>query len=249
VGVDRFTRAWLRSLLWLTTGGFTVAVAPTNFSGSCVEEVSFVDPLRSGVKNHLFPAPPLKKKETHYESTCVIMRVHALPILATMVLGANYVGDDSKNTIYGLAGDDYVGGLGAADMLLGGRDDDKVQGGSGKDRLEGGRGVDKVLGKPGYDILLDQPETGSFAQQSSQHGAYQVQGGGRPDRLLGGEGNDTIGADDGKKDIIRGGAGRDTAYVDPVDTVTGVEEKVVPCSGPGCNKPPVANDDSYSTNK
>jgi hypothetical protein len=198
------------------------------------------------------------------------MRVHALPILATMVLGVMllsgvvlaksmichnkceatngsdyYVGDDSKNTIYGLAGDDYVGGLGAADMLLGGRDNDKVKGGSGKDSLEGGRGVDKVVGKPGYDILLDKPEKGSFPQLSSQRGAYQVQGG-RPDRLLGGEGNDTIWADDGKRDIIRGGPGRDTAYVDPVDDVKGVEEQVEP-SGP--NKPPVANDDSYSTNK
>ena len=185
------------------------------------------------------------------------MRVHALPILATMVIGVMllsgvvlaktmtchnkceatngsdyYVGDDSKNTIYGLAGDDYVGGLGAADMLLGGRDNDKVQGGSGKDRLEGGRGVDKVVGKPGYDILLDQPEKGSFAQLSSQRGAYQVQGG-RPDRLLGGEGNDTIRARDGKKDIIRGGPGYDKAYVDKVDKVKGVEKEVVPGGGGG----------------
>jgi VCBS repeat-containing protein len=48
------------------------------------------------------------------------------------------------------------------------------------------------------------------------------------DKLLGGSGNDTIRAQDGKEDIISGGPGRDTAYADPVDTVKGVEKKVVP---------------------
>jgi hypothetical protein len=62
------------------------------------------------------------------------------------------------------------------------------------------------------------------------------------EELLGGPGNDTIRANDGKKDIIRGGPGRDTAYVDPVDKVRGVE--VERCPG-GCNEPPVAKDDSY----
>jgi len=54
--------------------------------------------------------------------------------------------------------------------------------------------------------------------------------------LIGESGNDTFRAKDGKKDIIRGGPGRDTAYVDPVDTHKGVE--VVP------NLPPTATIDS-----
>jgi hypothetical protein len=69
----------------------------------------------------------------------------------------------------------------------------------------------------------------------------------KPNKLLGGRGNDTFRARNGKRDIIRGGPGRDKAYVDRVDDVQAVEVKR--CSGcttsPG-NNPPVANDDSES---
>jgi Ca2+-binding RTX toxin-like protein len=150
--------------------------------------------------------------------------------------GSDYLlGDGSNNEIYGLRGKDYVGGKAAADTLFGGTGNDEVAGGSGKDRMKGGSGVDTLLGRPGYDSLIDQPEKGSFAQQSSQHGAYQVQASSRPDRLLGGRGNDTIRARDGNRDIIRGGPGYDKAYVDRVDKVTGVE--VERCPG-GCTNPP-----------
>jgi hypothetical protein len=54
--------------------------------------------------------------------------------------------------------------------------------------------------------------------------------------LIGESGDDIFRAKDGKKDIIRGGPGHDTAYVDPVDTEEGVED--VP------NLPPTATIDS-----
>ena len=187
------------------------------------------------------------------------MRVQTLPILATIVLGvmllsgvvlaetkichnncqgtngSDYLkGDGSNNQIYGLGGKDYVGGKAAADTLFGGTGNDEVAGGSGKDRMKGGSGVDTLWGRPGYDSLSDQPEKGSFALLS-QHGAYQVQASRKPDRLLGGPGNDTLRAKDGTRDIISGGLGYDKAYVDRVDTVTGVE--VERCPG-GCNPQP-----------
>jgi Ca2+-binding RTX toxin-like protein len=176
------------------------------------------------------------------------MRVRVLPILATIVLGVLLLsgvvlaedkycrnnckgtdrgeqlsGDGSKNKIYGLGSADSVYGNGAGDRLFGGTGDDEVRGGSGKDYIKGGSGCDRLWGKIGYDTLVD--ESGSCSGVRSFK-----------DQLLGGSGNDTIRAQDGKKDIIGGGPGDDTAYVDPADTVTGVED--VP------NLPPTATIDS-----
>jgi Ca2+-binding RTX toxin-like protein len=200
------------------------------------------------------------------------MRVRVLPILATMVLGVvllsgvvlaknklchnnckgtdrddQIVGDGGKNKLLGLGSRDYVGGKGAADTLLGGTGNDEVQGGNGRDYVHGGSGCDTLWGKVGYDTLKG-GEKGCAGLVSSQQGAYQVQGGGRIDRLLGGSGNDILWAKDGKEDIVRGGPGRDTAYVDPgVDTVTGVE--VTPGTDPPGNNTPVAEDQSVTTDE
>jgi Ca2+-binding RTX toxin-like protein len=180
------------------------------------------------------------------------MRIRVLPILVTMVLGVlllsgvvlaankychnnckgtsgrdQLTGDGSKNKIQGLGGRDYVGGGAAGDRLFGGTGGDEVAGGSGKDYLKGGSGCDTLRGKVGYDTLVDE-SGGCSGVRSSK------------DKLLGGSGNDTIRAQDAKEDIIRGGPGSDTAYVDPVDTVTGVED--VP------NLPPTATIDSGPQN-
>ena len=182
------------------------------------------------------------------------MRVHVLPILATMVLGVLLLGgvvlaedkycrnnckgtdsgeqlsgDDSKNKIRGLGGPDSIDGNGASDRLFGDTGDDEVSGGSGKDYIKGGSGCDRLRGKVHYDTIVD--ESGGCSGVRSLK-----------DKLLGGSGNDTIWAQDGKRDIIHGGPDRDTAYVDPVDTVKGVEEEV---TIPRRNKTPVAKDDSY----
>jgi Ca2+-binding RTX toxin-like protein len=194
------------------------------------------------------------------------MKVHALPILATMVLGVmllsgvvlaetkpchnnckgtnrpdHITGDGSRNRISGLGSTDYIGGKGASDTLFGGGGDDEVAGGSGADSMSGGRGVDIVRGKRGYDKLIGDPSE----RLTAQHSAFQVQGGRRLERLLGGRGNDIIRAQDGKKDIIRGGPGDDTAYVDPVDDVKGVEVKP---GGVG-NLPPIANGDTKTVDE
>jgi hypothetical protein len=137
--------------------------------------------------------------------------------------GADHLtGDGGKNTIRGLRSTDYVGGKGAADTLFGNTGSDEVKGGGGKDYMSGGNGVDEMHGDPGYDTIVDESTNGGKSR--------------RPDKLLGDEGNDTIRAQDGRRDIIRGGPGSDTAYVDRVDNVKGVE--VV--RGP----PPAANIDN-----
>jgi Ca2+-binding RTX toxin-like protein len=106
------------------------------------------------------------------------MRVHVVPILATLVLGVlllsgvvlaenklcqnnckgtpggeTLTGDGSKNTLRGLGGRDYLYGLGAGDRVFGGTGDDEVHGGSGKDFQQGGSGCDSLFGNAGYDTL------------------------------------------------------------------------------------------------
>lgn len=95
--------------------------------------------------------------------------------------------------------------LGDFEILQGGRDADVLAGGRRGDRLSGGRGDDRLLGNGGGDILAGGP---GF------------------DWLAGGPGRDTLLSRDGKRDVVRGGAGRDEAKVDRVDAVLGVERIV-----------------------
>src|SRR5215208_3921521 len=181
-------------------------------------------------------------------------------ILATMVLGGGMLlsgvvlaktikGGPGPNKYTGSNGADYIKGNGGSDNIDGKNGADTISGGTGSDLLHGGHGNDWVKGDSGTDTAWgDQGKDDLFAEHTYQASiqAAKVKGGRKPDKLLGGPGNDTIRAKDGKRDIIRGGPGRDTAYVDQVDNVTGVE--VERCPG-GCNEPPVAKDDSYSVNE
>jgi hypothetical protein len=171
------------------------------------------------------------------------MRLRAVPIMATMVLGMillsgvvlaktcgatcygnsgknNLIGTNSKNEIHAKGGADAVKGLRSTDWLFGGGGDDVLSGGPGIDDIYGGPDEDRLNGKEGNDWVTDIEH---FASSST---ALQKQR--TVDVLIGDRGNDTIRARDGKKDIVRGGPGNDTAYVDLVDTVTGVEKEVVP---------------------
>jgi hypothetical protein len=101
----------------------------------------------------------------------------------------------------GPGGDRFIGGAGA-DWLRGQDGDDCIDGGPGNDRLEGGNGNDRLTGGPGKDTL---------------------DGGPGNDRLTGGAGNDVISAQDGVRDTIACGAGRDTVGADRIDAVSGCE--------------------------
>lgn len=187
------------------------------------------------------------------------MKLWALLIVATMLLGGmllsgvvlakNIKGDGRNNNLTGTNGTDNIKGNGGADTIDGKKGADTISGGKGADRLRGGRSNDWIWGDSNYDIALgNQGNDNLFAEDPRQgpKGSLQaakIKGGRKPDKLLGNQGKDTIRAQNGKRDIIRGGPGRDKAYVDRgVDSVQGVEVVLVT---PPKNEPPVANNDSY----
>jgi Ca2+-binding RTX toxin-like protein len=198
----------------------------------------------------------------------LFMKLRALLVLATMVLGGmllsgvvlavtkhcdhdckgtngrdRLIGSGSTNTLSGLGGPDTLKGLRRGDLLNGAGGDDDLFGGAGDDDIFGGPGTDRLHGKKKDDYLKD---IESFAPSSAARHKQRIEAAKARtvDVLIGDRGNDIMKANDGKRDIIRGGPGHDTAYVDRVDKVKGVEEPVVP-GGPGPNKTPVAKDDSY----
>ena len=187
------------------------------------------------------------------------MKLRALIILATMVLGGillsgvvlavtkhcnhnckgtnspdRLTGSNGKNEIYALGGGDVVDGLPGGDWLYGEGGADELTGGRGVDAIYGGTGYDWLNGEKSSDYLEDIEYTPYSTAQQTKNPTF--------DTLLGGGGNDTIRANDGKKDIIRGGTGYDKAYVDRVDKVTGVEKEVVRGTGSGSPQPKQCND-------
>ncbi|HEY6961796.1 MAG TPA: hypothetical protein VI408_07915 [Gaiellaceae bacterium] len=95
--------------------------------------------------------------------------------------------------IIGSTRSDYLPGGGGNDVIVGRAGNDTILGGAGNDRLFGGRGNDVIDGGSGSD------------------------------RIYGGPGSDTIRAVDNHKDIVVCGPGRDRAFVDRVDVVSGCE--------------------------
>jgi Ca2+-binding RTX toxin-like protein len=62
-------------------------------------------------------------------------------------------GDNSRNWIYGGAGDDYIYGSNYIDQLFGETGNDYLRGYGGNDYLVGGTGFDRMYGDDGSDIL------------------------------------------------------------------------------------------------
>ncbi len=93
-------------------------------------------------------------------------------------------------------------GTNGPDYLTGGGYDDVILGEGGNDAIFGGAGDDRLYGGPGNDVIT---------------------GGAGADRIYGGPGSDTIYANDGERDFIDCGAGRDRAVVDSVDVVKNCE--------------------------
>jgi Ca2+-binding RTX toxin-like protein len=118
----------------------------------------------------------------------------------------DYSGGPGRDRISGRGGDDTLSGWGGSDQISGGAGADGIHGGKGGDVLIGGWGDDVLRGADGRDELVGGP--------------------GR-DRLFGGNHDDVIKAQGGDADFIDCGDGDDTAYVDPVDTVTGCEQVIV----------------------
>jgi DNA-binding beta-propeller fold protein YncE len=145
------------------------------------------------------------------------------------------VGAARRDVLFGLADTDLLRGLAGRDCLYGGDGDDALLGGSGADRLFGGPGDDRLDGEDGRDGLR-----GADAGRNT-NGDYLSGGAGRDrlaDRrgdatLTGGAGSDRIDARDAssrdrrRRDVVRCGAGRDTALVDTADSVSADCERVV----------------------
>ena len=94
---------------------------------------------------------------------------------------------------------------------VGGDQNDVLYGTNGPDVLLGRGGNDALFGKRGNDVL----EGGT--------GNDVVYGGPGRDSLVGGPGNDRFHTRDGMRDVVNGGPGFDTAWVDRLDVVRNVE--------------------------
>jgi Ca2+-binding RTX toxin-like protein len=150
-------------------------------------------------------------------------------------------GTEDDDVIVLLAGNDQVDGFEGNDVICGNRGNDDILGGWGNDRLFGGPGSDVVRAWGGDDLLdggggddvLGTPELPVGDQRG--HDLY-VGGAGNDhlyaldaeeaERVLGGRGQDYIAARDAgsEPEIIRGGRGADTCFVDiHIDFVTGCE--------------------------
>lgn len=109
------------------------------------------------------------------------------------------VGGSAGTNIFGTAGDDTLVGSAGPENLFGLAGHDILIGGGGDDRLDGGSGADALYGEDGDDYLVG---------GTSFH----------TDILVAGAGNDVLfgisGQADPEQDLMDGGAGNDTYYVD-----------------------------------
>jgi Tol biopolymer transport system component len=90
-------------------------------------------------------------------------------------------------------------GTAKSDYLFGTPRDDTILGGGGNDTITGDAGYDKIYGGAGNDVITVTGPGGSH--------------------VYGGPGSDTIYAQDGFRDVIDCGPGRDRAVVDSIDVV------------------------------
>lgn len=102
-------------------------------------------------------------------------------------------GTSTGDLIFGLGGDDLIRGLAGSDCLTGDSGEDRLLGGEGADRLTGGAGADELVGGRGVN------------------------------RYDAGSGNDIVKAANGRRELVSCGRGRDRAWVDRRDRVSGCE--------------------------
>lgn len=111
-------------------------------------------------------------------------------------------GDDflrgSRETLWGLNGENTLTGGSGDDTLVGNENTDYLQGNKGKDQLEGGKGGDRLDGGFGDDFILGQAGD---------------------DQLIGKDGSDILDGGTGV-DILLGGLGHDLYIVDSPQDMT-----------------------------
>jgi hypothetical protein len=112
-------------------------------------------------------------------------------------------GTAGRDVLCGRGGDDVLAGAAGNDRLIGGAGRDRLAGGPGRDALRGGRHADTLNGGRGGDDLF------------GDAGNDRLAGGPGRDVLKGGSGRDRLFGEDGQRDVVDGGKGRDVATVDP----------------------------------
>ncbi len=127
-------------------------------------------------------------------------------LFASVALAASLTGTGGRDVIEGTDRAEAIKGLGGGDTLNGLGGKDTVKGGDGVDEVSGGSGADEAYGNAGDDYLIDAPDKNT-------------------DSLYGGRGGDNVQVRDfpAVKDVVYCGSGRDTAYVDKLDVVSGCE--------------------------
>jgi Ca2+-binding RTX toxin-like protein len=129
-------------------------------------------------------------------------------LFASVAVAASLTGTGGRDVIEGTDRAGAISGLGGGDTLHGLGGKDTVRGGYGVDEVSGGFGADEAYGNAGDDylILIDAPDTGT-------------------DLLYGDSGRVNMQVWDfpAVKDVVYCGSGRDTAYVDKLDVVSGCE--------------------------
>jgi phosphodiesterase/alkaline phosphatase D-like protein len=230
VGVDTRGQTTTVVLEYGQRGDFSSRSGPVSLSGSAREAAFELSGLPQGRRTYVRAVASSSLGTTvgaagSFSTPVMPTRAAGRPIRCTLVgtQGPDRLrGTIGRDVICGLGGNDRIEGLDGADVLIGGPGDDRlvgsdgndvlvggagrdeVVGGVGADHLEGGEGLDRLLGGPGNDMLLG----GSLGDV--------LLGGAGNDVMRGGSGNDVLLARDGRRDIVDGGPGRNSARVDRV---------------------------------
>lgn len=133
----------------------------------------------------------------------------------------NLDGSGGRDRITGGGGFDSISGHGGADRLDGGAGNDQLIGGKGDDRLLGRAGRDGMIDFQGNDVMIGAGGNDSLIAVSNNGSAATGSS-----RLSGGAGRDSLVIRNRRRDRAFGGAGRDQAEVDKVDSVRSIEAVV-----------------------
>jgi hypothetical protein len=169
--------------------------------------------------------------------------------LAGCPKGGLLLGTDKGDELAGEKGDDEVRGLGGSDEIMGGDGNDVLYGGSGRDGVGGYDGDDIIYGGPGNDgrSVIVAGHGGDDVIYGGPGDDGNLVGFGGKDVIYGGPGDDTkldvasAGefGNDGQRDKLYCGEGRDTYYAEKIDYVDSSCEVRIANSAPGPDPLPI----------
>jgi hypothetical protein len=122
--------------------------------------------------------------------------------------------EGSRDLIIGLAGNDVLSGGDRRDVIKGNAGNDAIDGGGAMDIIRGGLGDDRLAGGARPDWIFGGPGNDGINGQQGR------------DTIRAGRGDDLIVANDGQRDRIYCGPGRDAVKADRRDRVARDCERV-----------------------